>query len=246
MTDTQLLHTALASLLVGGGTYAGMRGIRNLTHGNKPFKAENELEVTLPSSRIPKPNQNKYANDGDLDNQSLWSVIGNSAARSALPIAVGAGSLYAGFRGASGIYDHFQNKQIDEDKEKVKTDYLKALHHAGTKVGSVNTPFVDKFIEGCIDKVGGSNLLANGLRWLKEGPVGGSVSSAWDGVKDGFNSAAKGAVNSEAGSIGLGAMALLGAGAAGTTYYLANRMDENKEEARRKTNIPTEIRLNVQ
>lgn len=252
MNESELLNTALVSLLVGGGTYAGLRGIRDIGGPPKPKTLDNELEITLPSSRVPKPPANqgiKYANEGFDPNadRSITEILARNAADWSLPVVAGAGGLYGGFRGASALYDHFQNRQIDKEKDEVKNNYITALQHAGTKVGSVNTPNVDKFLEACIDKRAEDGILS-GLGHLA-GLAGAGVKdiahNVYESGKDGANQAMKDAAGSAPVGLMAGTAALLGLGTMGTTYYLANRLDENKEEAKRKSNIPTEIRLNV-
>ena len=248
MNETDLLNTALVSLLVGGGTYAGLRGIRDIGGPPKPKTLDNELEITLPSSRIPKPQPNqgmKYANDGFDPNagKSILEILGRNAAEWSLPVVASAGGLYGGFRGASALYDHYQNKQIDNEKDEVKNNYVNALQHAGTKVGSINTPNVDKFLEACMDKT------AESMFGHIAGMVGGGMKdvahNTYESFKDGANETMKDVAGSAPVGLAAGTAALLGLGTMGTTYYLANRLDENKEEAKRKSNIPTEIRLNV-
>lgn len=238
MNETDLLNTALVSLLIGGGSYTGLRGIRDFTKPTKTNEVDNELEVTLPSSRVPKLPTVKYAET------SWWEDLISNGLSKAAPVTTAGLGIYGGFRGASAIYDSLQNKQIAAEKEKVKNEYLKALQHANTKVGSLKTPLVDKFLEGCLTKQAESALghfLGLGSSVVKD-----VANNIYYDSKDSAEQMAKSVASSTPVGLGAGALALLGLGTTGTTYYLANRFDENKEEAKRKSNIPTEIRLNVQ
>lgn len=241
MNDTSLLNTALVSLLIGGGGYSALRGINDLSGANKPKPLDNEIEITLPSSRVPK--EKIGAEEGFLN-----TLMQNANQSTILPALAVGGGLYGGFRGASALYDHFANKDIDNEKEEVKNNYLAALQKANTKVGSLDTPNVDSFIGGLLDKIAQEDEV--GLLGLLAGTAGDKLKSvgqqAWDGAKGLGNATMNSLAKSEPAGLAAGAMGLLGLGAAGTTYYLANRMDQNKEEANRKTNLPTEIRLNVQ
>lgn len=238
MNDSHLLNTALVSLLIGSGSYSALRGLQDLSGASKPKPLDNELEITLPSSRVPP--KEKFAEDPNVGLTLL-----ENASKYALPILAGGAGLYGGFKGTSGLYDYFANKEIDNDKEKVKADYLKALQHANTKVGSISTPNVDAMIGGVMDKLAGLGDVfdhAGKSLWAAGGET---AKSGWEGIK----SLGHKGLNEVAGSdpVGLtaGVAALLALGSGGATYYLANRMDQNKEENSRKTNIPTEVRLNI-
>lgn len=247
MDDKSLLNTALVSLLIGGGSYAGLRGLHDITGANKQPPVDNsELEITLPSSRIPKGGQHnqfdKYAADGAAPDDSILSLLAQNASKYALPVMAGGAGLYAGFRGSSALYDHFENKSIDADKERVKNDYLKALQKANVKIGTLATPNVDSLIDGLLSKTA---IFDHLLDAAKHGAQD-TGKAAIEGVGNMLHSGGQAVAKSEPVGLVAGLSALLALGSGGATYYLANRMDSNKEEANKKSSIPSEIRLNVQ
>ena len=218
--DHKNLGIALLGLLTGAGTYAGMRGYRAINETLNPVDpTPNQLELTLPKSKVPK-----VASFGEwLDN----------SAELAAPVAIGAASLYGGFKGAQGIHSYIQGKELDEQQQKMKQQYLAALQRASTKTASnePDTPIIDNIINGFIDKK--AEIYQDIAHWLYDG--------AANSVEDLGNAALK---SKPAAVIGAGS--LLTGGAAGlATYYLANRLDKNKAEASHKSQIPTEIKLNV-
>ena len=248
MTDSQLIQTALASLLVGGGTYGAMRGMRDIGGPPAPEPNANELEVTLPSSKVPKPmlQHNKVAETvEDTSNMSPGQLLLQGGLKYGLPALAVGGGLYGGFQGASKLYDHFEGKKIEDSQEQAKQQYLQALQRASVKVGSLNTPNVDKFLTGFIEKVGEQGVLGNIAR-----AIGGEAQAAGkkllDLFGDGVHNSSKWMANQDLTGLTMAGVGLGTLGVAGGTSYLAHRMDQNKEDAKRKTQLPTEIRLNVQ
>ena len=146
----------------------------------------------------------------------LMRNAGNSTILPALAIG---GGLYGGFRGASALYDHFSNKDIDAEKEDVKNNYLAALQKANTKVGSLATPNVDNFIGGLLDKLAQEEDV--GLFDLITGTIGDKIKhygdQALQGAGDLGDKAMKSIVNSKPAGLAAGGLGLLGLGAAGTT-----------------------------
>jgi hypothetical protein len=238
MNDTSLLNQALVSMLIGGGGYAALRGMHDLSGASKPKPLDNEIELTLPSTRIPKEKM--------AEGPSLLEDMVEGAKPFALPVLAIGGGLYGGFRGASGIYNHFANKDIDNEKEQVKNDYLAALQRASTKVGSINTPNVDNFIGGLLDKIAEETGLLGYLGNTVGKGIGDAAHKTWEGAKNMGSGLMHDAAKSEPVGLVAGLASLLALGSGGATYYLANRMDQNKEDNNRKTTLPTEIRLNVQ
>ncbi len=238
--DTNYLNLALLSALVGGGLYGGARGLKDLSReGAPPPAPTNELELTLPSTRMPQHQAGlpKLGSDADLPpvGQHLWE----NTKQYLLPTLTAGAGLYGGFKGTSALYDMYANHNIDSEKEKIKQEYLRSLQIANQKVGSVQTPLIDKFLLGYIDKIAeeqqglgdwAGQKVDSGMDWLKHKLYG---------VAD------HGAQAPITGMTGAG-LGLLGLGAAGSTFYIANRMDQNREENKQKTTLPTEIRLNVQ
>ncbi len=236
--DTNYLNLALLSALMGGGLYAGARGLKDITReGSPPPTQKNELEVTLPSSRMPTHQMAmpKFAEDPTIGH-ALWE----NTKQYLYPTLVGGAGLYGGFKGTSALYDMYANHNIDVEKEKVKQEYLKSLQQANQKLGSVKTPLVDEFLLACIDKMG-EEIPQPQAEGLSEYPK-----ELWNGLKGWGHSLGLGAANQPiTGMTGAGlGLALLGS--AGATYYIANRMDQNREENKQRTTLPTEIRLNVQ
>lgn len=245
MTDQQIIQASLASLLIGGGAYSGMRGLRDIKGPPVPEPGANELEITLPSSKVPKPNMlqhNKIAED-----PSITETLARNAGGYMLPLLGIGGGAYAGFQGASKIYDHFENKNIEAEQEKAKQSYLASLQRASVKVGSIKTPNLDNFLSGYIDKVANEEPGFAEQAWsATKGEIGNGISNAWDFItrkaQQGSQMVAEQPITGMTAALGgLGTL-----GVAGATSYLAHRMDQNKEEAKRKTQLPTEIRLNVQ
>ena len=134
MDHTQLLQLALASLLTGGGTYAGLRALRDLpSQGAEPEKPRNLLEITLPESRMPK-----LAADW-LDD---WLV----------PALVGGGGLVGGYAGTGAIYEAMKKKHIENQLKKTENEYMQTLQAANQKLGELKTPLTDQFLEGMLNK----------------------------------------------------------------------------------------------
>jgi hypothetical protein len=232
------LNLALLGLLGGAGTYAGARGLRHLSQTAHPVDpTPNELEIILPKGRIPKVQEesvNKYAMD-----ETLAKWLDNSL-QYAMPTAMVGGGLYAGWKGAQGLNTAVNNKLLDTEKEKIKAQYLSALDRAATKTASAHTPHVDALLQGLLDKTADDSRpqsMGDPIYWLTQGLVN-PITNLFRGAG---NAAAESVPMGLLGAAGL----LAGTGTAGATYYLANRLDKNKEQAQHKTDIPTEIKLNV-
>lgn len=219
---------ALLGLLTGGGSYAALRGYRDIKNQLSPPEPENQntLELTLPKGRVPKVQEDiKYASFEGVKDFLTGSLD------YALPVGVGAAATYGGFKGMQALNERHNNALMDEEQERVKQQYLAALQRAATKTAS-ETPHVDNFINGLIDKK--AEVIAEQFRGLL-GSIGNGLDEAGDK-----------ALRSEFAKI-LGAGGLLTAGGTALgTYYLANRLDKNKAEAQQKSNIPTEVKLHVQ
>lgn len=248
MTDSQLIQTALASLLVGGGTYGAMRGIRDIGGPPAPVPNSNELEITLPSSKVPKPmlQHNKVANAPEDPNASIMEILARNASRFALPALAVGGGLYGGFQGASKVYDHFENKNIESEQEKAKQQYLQSLQKASVKVGSIQTPHVDKFLNGFIEKFAEQPGFLQKFLSASFGEAKNLGGEGLDAAGSLANEVGRNVAGTDLTGLALAAAGLGTLGVAGGTSYLAHRMDQNKEDAKRKTQLPTEIRLNVQ
>lgn len=235
--DSNYLNMALASLLTGGGIYAGARALKDLnTTLNPTDPTQNELNITLPKSRIPKKvdvgGVDKYAN-AMVD----WL---NGGMEYLAPTAIGAGGVYAGFKGAQGIHSAIKNKSINDEQEAAKQEYLKSLQMAAHKTASykADTPNVDAFIRGIVEKQ--ANALTED--WSIMDSLGGIGKSVGEGAKYLGNKF----IHSEPGKLSAAAVMGTTGASALATYYLANRMDRNKAEAQNKSNIPTEVKLHVQ
>lgn len=219
--DHKNLGIALLSLLTGAGTYAGLRGYRAINETLNPVDpTPNQLDLTLPKSRVPK-----VAGFGE------W--IDNSADIAA-PVAIGAAGLYGGFKGAQGIHSYMQNKELDEQREHVKQQYLAALQRAATKTASEepSTPIIDNVINGFLDK--------KAEEFLQQ-----KFNDFVGGIKNVGERTGNAVLGSDAAGYLGGGMMLTGGAAALATYYLANRLDKNKAEANNKSQIPTEVKLHV-
>ena len=221
---TNLLNIALLSLLTGGGAYAGARGIKDLVAGNKPEEPDkNELNITLPSSRMPKV-ANEETGIGSYFNPALTGVLG----------------LTGGFMGASKLYEHIKKKQLDDQMKQTEQGYLKALQDAHTKVGSVQTPNTDAFLVGLIEKAG-ECLEKNGF-----------VSTDFlgnEGVGDVIGHQSKNMLNSffgtEVGKMTGAAMLMSALASGGATYGIAKKLDNDKAKAKEQTTLPTDVKLHI-
>lgn len=246
--DSPNLRLLLASALTGAGSYGLLRGYRSIT-GNTaaPPNQGNSLEVTLPKDKVPKNIELMPKHGEHLD---LAGFLQGSA-NYALPVAAMGTGLIGGFKGAQGLNTALSNKSIDLEKEKVKNDYLQALQRAAVKTAGVNTPHTDEFIKGMMKKaddgVWGTGPDGRPLD-LFHGLMH-AAGKGWDTLSEGAGDLATKGGNAllhskPAQLLGAGAL-LTGGGTAAATYYLANRLDRNKEEARQKSQIPTEVHLNV-
>jgi hypothetical protein len=221
---TDLLHLALLSLLTGGGAYAGARGIKDLMGDNKPAEPDkNELNITLPSSRLPKT-ANDETSVGSYFTPALTGVLG----------------LTGGFMGASKLYEHIKKKQLDNQMKQTEQGYLKALQDAHTKVGSVKTPNVDAFLSGLIEKAGEA--------LEKEGFVTPEFLGN-EGLGDVAGHQAKNMMNSffgtEVGKMTGAAMLMSALASGGATYGIAKKLDNDKEKAKEQTTLPTDVKLHI-
>jgi hypothetical protein len=222
-----LLNLALLSLITGGGAYAGMRGIKDLATEGKPAeKPKNELEITLPASRIPK-----MASDETGVNSYF------------LPAVTGILGLGGGFMGASSLYEKIKKKHLENQLQNTEHDYLKTLEQARTKLGSIKTPATDAFLTGLFDAIG-SGLKKEGFfdtsntEFLgKDGPLATGANQ----IKHMGNAF----FDTEIGKMSGAAMLLTALLGGGATYGIAKKMDDDKENLKSQQNLPTDIRLHV-
>jgi hypothetical protein len=233
MDNLALLSLAVKSLMAGGGAYAGLRYMDTLRNAStQPQKDKNELEITLPAARMPKM--------GGYEEYLYPALVGGLGAA-------------GGFQGASALYEHIKKKQIADKLKEVENNYLTALSQAHQKIGSVNTPHIDKFLTGFITKLAGPlDFLKNfypeegfieGAKRLLPGevPSAGIGAHMHGGIKNLYDGIA-GTTLGKAGLASAIITALIGGGA---SYHIANNMDKAKNEANRQTTLPTEIKLNV-
>lgn len=222
-----LLNLALLSLLAGGGTYAGARGIKDLAHEINPPKPEtNELEITLPKSRMPQP--------------PMKSKMGMEFSDMVATPIVAGGAAFGGFHLASKLYEKLKEKKLTAEKDKVEKDYLSTLMSAHSKVAESKTPYIDSFLDGLISKLGSE--------MEKEGYV--SPDFATDGgitdVPGGLLSAgANKFMHSDMGKMTGAGMLLTALMGAGLTYGTAKKMTDKEDEREHKSNIPSDIRLRL-
>lgn len=218
--DTDILRHALLGMLMGGGAYGGLRLMHDISGAaQKPQKSKDELEITLPASRLPKT----AAEAMDY----LAPFIASSAGAT------------GGFLGASKLYELMKKKQMAHEQKQVEDQYMQTLQQAHQKVGSVQTPLIDKFLEGLITKVG-EDL-------NKQGFMGPDIPT--EGITDTIKHQGGKLLDSAAHSdLGAGIIAAwLGTalGAGGLTYSIARNMDKNKAKAKENSALPSEIRLNT-
>jgi len=215
---SDLLRLALAGLLTGGGAYAGLRLAHDVNNATKkPEKPKNQLDVALPESRI-KAGEHNWQ-------EYFW------------PAVAAGGGVAAGWTGASKAYNHIKKKEVDNDVKSKEKDYLNTLQKVHSKVASLETPHVDKFLEGFLSKIGESIQKEGfaGVDFPSEGFV--------DTLKHQSTNAWEGFNKSQMGSAAIAAWLLTSLGGAGATYHLANRMDKQKEEAKKEQSMPTEVNL---
>lgn len=235
--EIDYLKQALTSLLVGGGLYAGARGLKDLSQSLSPNDpTTNELNIVLPKSKVPKKVDtnimDKYASVKTLTKKALLPEWLKGSLEMLAPAAIGVGGVYGGWKGAQGLHSHLKNKEINNEEEQAKNDYMKALQAAAQKTASCNdTPLVDSFLTGMLQK--------------KAWSTGDIIAGAAQDIGETAEQFGESAVRSTPGKL-VGATLLGTAGLAGlASYYLANRMDRNKAEATNKSNIPTEVKLHV-
>lgn len=229
---TDLLRLALLGLLTGGGAYAGGRLISDMGRAaSKPEKPKDELEITLPSSRLPK-----VANDE-----------ATTATDHLLKLLAFGGGATGGFVGASHLYDKFRQSQIKTQQQKVEDNYLKTLQQAHQKVAETQTPLIDQFLEGILSKTGEElQKQSFDLHALKESlntPIHSESLSTFAKTQGG--NLMEGAANSGLGSSAIAAWLVGTLGAGGATYAIANRLDKQKQQSKAQTTLPQEINLRV-
>lgn len=223
--SSSLLHKALLGLLIGGGTYGGMRLLADIPKTfQKTEKPKSELELTLPAARMPKLAQ---------DHSAIRDYL--------LPLLAWGGGGAAGFLGASKLYDIHQQNQLKKREQGVEDEYLRALQQAHQKVAALQTPNIDKFLEGLIEKTG-EVLQKEALNFSDPGIPAEGIGEF---ITNRAANVAHGVANTELGSAAIAAWLLGTLGTAGATYALANRMDQNKQKNKEQTMLPHDIRLNV-
>lgn len=235
--SVDLLNLALLSLLTGAGTYAGGRGIHDLVNKNKPKEEDpSTLNITLPEARMPK-----HASASVEDYIS--------------PILTGALGIGGGFFGASGLYEHFKKKQLKNQLSEVEKNYLNTLQQAHQKTAEAETPHVDNFILGMLSKIGEAlekhpevlDILKkddiNKLAW--ESPDFMGSEGFTDALVHQTQNAKDSFFNTDLGKATAAAMLLTGMGGAGLTFSTARHLDNKDDDLKRKTTLPTDIRLHV-
>lgn len=221
---SDLLRLALMGLLSGGGTYGALRLMNDIPEAAKgPKKPKNELELTLPASRIPKTASAEHSPMDYL-----------------LPLLAYGGGAGAGFMGSSKLYDMYRRKQLENKEKDIEGQYLQTLQQAHQKVASTDTPNVDNFLNGLLSKVG-EELQKEGFLW--ENNI--SPENPLDTISNQGKHLIHGAANTELGSAAIAAWLTATLGAGGATYAIARKMDEQKEKNQARTNLPNEIKLNV-
>ncbi len=235
--SVDLLNLALLSLLTGAGTYAGGRGIHDLVNKNTPKEEDpSTLNITLPEARMPK-----HASSGVEDY--------------IMPALTGALGIGGGFFGASSLYENYKKKQLKNQLTDVEQQYLNALQQAHQKTAEAKTPHVDNFIVGMFAKIGEAlEKHPEVVSLLKQDSLS---KQAWEspdfmgseGFTDSIVHQAQNAkdsfFNTELGKATAAAMLLTGMGGAGLTFSTARHLDNKDDDLKRKTTIPTDIRLHV-
>jgi hypothetical protein len=213
--DDNLLRTALTGLLIGGGGYGAFRLAHDIPKAAKgDQKDNNELDIPIPKAVI-----KKNATDGDWASNYLY------------PALAGVGGAAAGWGGASAIYEHMKRKAMEKDLAKQEEQYMATLQQIHNKMGSEfpETPFVDKFLEGVIEKLAGSGISMDDISgggWQQP------LKNAWNG-----------AWNTDIGQKVLTAAAILALGTGAATYGLAHKQDAEKEKAKQESTFPDTVNL---
>jgi len=219
-----LLNLALLSLLAGGGAYGGMRLAKDLPNeGKKPAKPTDQLDITLPASRMPK-----VANDTTTIGSYFW------------PTVAGAGGLAGGFLGASSIYEHLKKKQLEKQMQQTQGDYMSALQQAHQKVASIQTPHTDKFLEGLFSKIG---QVIEKEGWVQPEFLGGE--GPIDVLAHQTKNLGSHFFNSEPGKMTGAAMLLAALASGGATYGIAKKLDKDKEDIKNQSTLPTDVNLHI-
>lgn len=227
-----LLRLAILGLLTGGGTYGAMRlGHDITTESQEPPKPKDQLQLTLPQSRVKQANEaGGYISPG----QYLGALL-----------AMGGGAA-GGFVGASSIYNHFRNKQLDDEIHTHEKDYLSTLERArqqaSMKVASANTPNVDAFLQGIIEKIG-----EDGIGFAKEAMFGVDIPSESVGefAKHRAANLYDSAKNTNLGSALMATWLALAGGGAGLTYWMGKKLDNQKAQNKAESTLPQEVKLNL-
>jgi len=223
--NTDLLRQALLGMLLGGGAYGGIRLASNISNKlNPPEQSQDELALNLPASRM------KVAED-------------HSAMEHLLPWLAMTGGLYGGFKGAGGLYDHFQKAQIQKQQQEAEQEYLKQLQLTHQKTAGLKTPLVDSFIDGMVVKLGAE------LQKVGFPGIGEDVNPPDEGISDIVTGQARrlmhGVANTRLGSMATAAWLAAALGTAGMTYGISKGLQKHKEKNQAATQYPTEIKLNI-
>lgn len=172
-----------------------------------------------------------------------------------MPALTGALGLGGGFFGASSVYENYKKKQLNKQLSEVEKNYLKTLQAAHQKTAEAKTPNVDNFILGMLSKIG--EALENHpevVELMQQGNIGKQAWEAPDfmgseGITDSLVHQAQNAKDSffgtDLGKATAAAMLLTGMGGAGLTFSTMRHMDTKDDDLKRKTTLPTDIRLHV-
>jgi len=222
--SSDLLRLALLGMLTGGGAYGGLRLLSEAGKAAEPKtkKNPNELELTLPSSRMPKMAS---------DEHSALNIL--------LPMLASGGGMAGGFLGASKLYDLYRDRQIKKKEKGVEKEYMTALENARQKVGELSTPHIDEFLTGLLSKAGEA-IEKQALWGVDMKPEG-----FMDTIANQGKHAIEGFSNTGIGSAALAAWLTAALGAGGATYAIANRMDSQKEKNKERMSLPSEVKLKL-
>ena len=205
----------------------------------------------------------RYGKEFDETNMSLRSAEKTLYPKHAnsgvedyiMPALTGALGIGGGFFGASSLYENYKKKQLKNQLTDVEQQYLNALQQAHQKTAEAKTPHVDNFIVGMFAKIGEAlEKHPEVVSLLKQDSLS---KQAWEspdfmgseGFTDSIVHQAQNAkdsfFNTELGKATAAAMLLTGMGGAGLTFSTARHLDNKDDDLKRKTTIPTDIRLHV-
>lgn len=131
------LEAFIASTLAGGGSFAALRLLKEMSNQtqpkNQPGENENSLSIDIPRPKI--ANADYAAMNEGMNIPKLLALVAG------LPV---------GFMGTKAIYDNVKQKQMQSEIDRANDKYVQTLG-SFKQAGSSETPAVDAFCAGLAD-----------------------------------------------------------------------------------------------